>query len=659
MKNHLIRVALVLALSGLAPGQVYTPPAPETNPNRTPTDTSTTVNRQQPDTQSPFGEEIPLLNPGDETVTVAGITIPIGDTRIIRARFEKYLSQPPEDSAGAKEYRSNIDRILADLSPFREGGPDIKAAYKGLPAASAFPTDARICMTLAEAVYVAMLARRDNKNLYKLNAALEEEKQQRIRDGDWKTRHDRDQKTGNTKATSGGDNEEANKKNSEATTTGRGAQSLEYAEILRRITEVEAMKKKNLAQSEVQELRSKIQYQANMALWTMQRRYQHVLMASRFYNQIWKDGDSALHIDKNSDVSKMFSESIGVNPTVSTLDSVANEAIQDVNKAIEAVNYLLERDELHTAQKRLLEVFYIGEYLAPVATLELDKKRRIQLYARGLFELYDAMQAKNYNKARELMDKLKETAKDFPSAKAESAITGYTFASDMAIQGAKAALLAGDQAKAKEEIQAAAEIWPTNPKLDEFSDLLDKSGAIVMARNDFDRLLREKNFREIFKRQYEFAPAVQGDSIKVDALRQVVTNIATIDGAIVLARKVDSSGNSFGAWEALYELRSQQQYSKDPRLGEEIEALTPKVSTFVNAIQKAKSFEDAKLDETGSAISWYLKALQIYPASDMAEEGFQRLLDRVLPENDLVPRDSRSSADASPNPANPANPALN
>ena len=135
----------------------------------------------------------------------------------------------------------------------------------------------------------------------------------------------------------------------------------------------------------MQELRSKIQYQANMALWTMQRRYQHVLMASRFYNQIWKDGDAALHIDKNSDVSKMFSESLGVNPTVSTLDSIANEAIQEVNKAIEAVDFLLERDELHTAQKRLLEAFFIGEYLAPVATLEREKKRRIQLYVRSMF----------------------------------------------------------------------------------------------------------------------------------------------------------------------------------------------------------------------------------------------------------------------------------
>ena len=166
MKNQLIRIALLLALSGVAPGQVYTPPSPDKKPNTTPTDTSTTVNRPQPDTKSPFGEEIPLLNPGDETITVAGITIPLGDNRIMRSRFEKYLSQPEENSEDARTYRSNIDRILADLSPYRKGGPDIKTAYQTLPAASAFPADARICMTLAEAVYVAMLAKRDNRNLH-------------------------------------------------------------------------------------------------------------------------------------------------------------------------------------------------------------------------------------------------------------------------------------------------------------------------------------------------------------------------------------------------------------------------------------------------------------------------------------------------------------
>ena len=42
-------------LIGAASAQVYTPPKPGTNPGGTPTDTSTTVNRAQPDSKSPFG----------------------------------------------------------------------------------------------------------------------------------------------------------------------------------------------------------------------------------------------------------------------------------------------------------------------------------------------------------------------------------------------------------------------------------------------------------------------------------------------------------------------------------------------------------------------------------------------------------------------------
>lgn len=635
-------LGLLFSLTIPAVAQVYTPPAPGSAPG-TPTDTATVVNRQEPESKSPFGEEIPFLNPGDETVTVGGVTIPLGDNRLLRARFEKYLSQPEENSEAAREYRENVDAILAELSPYREGGPDIRSAFHKLPAASSYPGDARICMTLAEAVYTAMLSRQDNRNLHNINADLEREKQQRIRDGDWKTRHDRDQKTGNTNATGQGAGEK-NQENKEATATGRGANSLEYAEILRRIAEVEALKKKNIAQSEIQILNSKIQYQANMALWTMQRRYQHVLMASRFYNQIWKDGDTSLKIDENSDVSKMFTESLGVNPTVSTLDSIANEAIQEVNKAIEAVDFLLERDELHTASKRLMEAYLIGEYLAPVAIYPREKKRRVQIYVRDLYDLYGAMQARDYAKAKTLVSGLREAAKDFPSAKAESAIAGYTLASDLSIEKAKAYLIDGDSEKASEEIAAAAEIWPTNPKLAEFKDLIQNSSAVVTNRNDFDRLLSEQNYREIFRRQYEFAPVIKGDPTREDALRQIVTNIHRIDGAVLVANQAASRGNSYAAWEALAKLRGE--FPDDPDLGREIEKLTPKVSPFVNALEKARQFENRTPQQTGSAIAWYLKAKRMYPDSEMAEEGFQRLLDQVLPDNDSsFPAPSAESAD--------------
>ncbi len=629
-----IPLGLLLVLAGTAGAQVYTPPSPGAKAG-TPTDTTTTVNREQPKTKSPFGEEIPLLNPGDETVTVAGITIPLGDNRILQARFEKYLAQPEESSEAARDYRTQIDKILAELSPYRKGGPDIKAAFRVLPAAAAYPADSRICFTLAEAVYVAMLAKRDTENLRKINSGLEEEKQKKIKDGDWKTRHDRDQKIGNTNASSQGGKGDKNKRNAEATTTGRGANSLEYAEILRRIAEVELMKKKNIAQVEIQVLQSKVQYQANMALWTLQRRFQHVLMASRFYNQIWKDGDTALHIDKNSDVSKMFTESLGVNPTVATLDSLANEAIQEVNKAIEAFDFLIERGELHTASKRLMEAYLIGEYLAPVATLKREKKRKIQIYVRNLYELYGVLQAHDYLKAQELVSTLREQAKDFPSSKADSAIAGYTLASDLSIEKAKTYLIAGEQEKASLEIASAVEIWPTNPKLDEFKDLVANSSTVVTTRNDFDRLLSEENYREIFKRRFEFVPVIKSDPTREDAMEQILENIKKIEIALNKASEFANLGNGFAAWEQLATLR--EEFPDDPNLGRELEKLTPRVSVFVNALERAKHFEDRRPQQTGSAIAWYLRAKRMYPDSEMAEEGFQRLLDRVLPEGDTLP----------------------
>ncbi len=639
-----IRLCLSLAAAAAVSAQVYTPPKPPSNSSGAPTDTTTVVRSTTPASKSPFGEEVPLLDPAAETITVGGVTIPLGDNRVLQARFEKYLSQPPENSEAAREYRATIDDILDELSPYRKGGPDIYEAFKLLPRASVYPGDSRICSTLAEAIYVAMLARKDNRSLKKINATLESEKHVIIGDGDWKARHDRDPEINQSSQGAGG--KKNNKK--QATTAGRGVQSLEYAEYLRRIAEIEALKKKNIAQTELQTLQSKIQYQANMIQWFVQRRYQHVLMASRFYNQIWKDGDSALRIDKNSDVSKMFTESLGVSPTVSTLDSLANEAIREVDKAIEAFNFLVERSELHTASRRLMEAFLIGEYLAPVATLEREKKRKVQIYVRHLHELYGVMQARDYGKAQELVSTLKQQAHDFPTAKAESAVAGYTLASDLAIEKAKTYLLSGDSDRAAEEVKAAAEIWPTNPKLDEFKDLVANSSSIVTLRNDFDRLLSEGNYRQIFKRRFELAPVIKGDPTREDAMEQILENIRRIEIALNKAAEFANMGNSYGAWEQLARLR--EEFPDDPNLGRELEKLAPKVADFTKALDRAQRFERRRPQQTGSAICWYLKAKRLYPDSKMAEEGFQRLLDKVLPEGDTLPpsTEAETTADYTP-----------
>jgi hypothetical protein len=476
-----ILASLFAACSATA--QVYIPPAPPSQtgqPAAPPTDTATRP-AQQP-APGLLGQEIPLLDPSAETITVGGVAIPLGDNRILKARFEKFLSQPPESDEDATRYRETITEILATISPFRNGGPDLYAAFKLLPSASSYPGDANLCGSLAESIYMAMLAKRDVTSLNKLNESIEEEKKAIISDGDWKARHDRQIDT-TTPQPAGGRGAPRQGQPAASQPTGSGVNSLKYAETLRRIAEIEVLKKANIARTEAQTLKTKAQYQVMMIQWFVQRRYEHVLMAARFYNQIWKDGDATLRIDKNSDVSKLFSESVGVSPTVSSLDSLANEAIREVAKYVEAFDLMLSRDELHSASQRLMEAFALGEYLGPVATMPLEKKRRVAAYVRDLHELYGTLQARDYTRTKELADRLKASAKDFPSSKVDSAIAAYTLASDLAIEEAKAHLLARESDKAAEKIKAATEIWPTNPKLGEFRSMINTGSGLVVIRN--------------------------------------------------------------------------------------------------------------------------------------------------------------------------------
>jgi hypothetical protein len=641
-------------------GQVYTPPAgndPAPVAPQPPADSAAArpAGAAQPGL---LGQEIPMLDPSAETITVGGVPIPLGDNRLLKARFEKYLNQPPEDGEAAEEYRATIEEILETISPFRAQGPDLYAAFRLLPGASAYPGDANLCKSLAESIYMAVLAKRDVDGLARLNKSIEDEKKKIIAEADWSARHERATGLGDARPTNGGragggagggaggaatgeGEGSALLPGTGGSATGSGANSLKYTENLRRIAEIEVLKKANLARTEAQTIQTKAQYQVSMIQWFVQRRYEHVLMASRFYNQIWKDGDATLRINEDSDVAKLFSQSVGVSPTVASLDSLSNEAIREVHKYIEAFDMLLSRGDLHAASQRLMEAYALGEYLAPVATLPLEKKLKVSDYVRDLHELYGTLQARDYTKAQILAARLKETAKDFPSSKVDSAIAGYTLASDLAIEEAKGYLLARENDKAAEKIRGATEIWPTNPKLTEFRDLVNASSGIVTARNDFDRLLSEQNYREIARRQYELAPAIQGDPTREDAFKQIMTNLTRIEAALGKAAEFSKVGQREAAWEQLAEMR--EQFPDDPKLGRELELLAPEVAEFTRALSRAREFENRTPKQTGSALSWYLRARSLHPSSDLADAGIQRLIGEIL--NEESPRESASAAD--------------
>jgi hypothetical protein len=482
-----------------------------------------------------------------------------------------------------------------------------------------------------------VLAKKDVSSTRALSEAMEDEKKRLISKSDWKAAHESDPSLNETKQTGGGGGgngggKQPGQSKQPAQNPGRGTVSLEYVDSVRRIAEIEVMKKANTAKTEIQITQAKIQYQALMLQFFVQRRFEHVVMASRFYHQIWRDGDSKLDIDKKSELSKLFSESLGSSPTVSALDALASEAIRDVNQGVEAYNFLAEKSELQSAAKRLSEAYAVGEFMPSIRTLPRDKKRKVLEFVRESYKLIAALDVKDYTTAKELTVKLKASSGDFDPTKADAAIATYTRVSDMHINAAKLAASQADNEKAALEIQKAMEVWPQNPKLAEFDKLVEAGGGMAVAKNDFDRLLSEQNYREIFRRQYEIAPSIAGDAAREDAFKQIITNLTRIEGALGKAKEFSKMGQDYAAWEQLAALR--KEFPDDPKLGGELERLAPDVADFTKALNKARAFEERKDQQVGSALSWYLKARSIYPRSDMAEAGIQRMLEEILPESE-------------------------
>jgi hypothetical protein len=617
---------LTFALPAIA--QVYTPPPANNTPGNSPP--SDTVVRQPPAQQSNsgnnglLGNEIGFFDPTNDTISWNGSTWAASNNRIFEARFEKYLNEPEDTSEEANAYRDTIEEILATLSPHRKGGPVFADAVALLPRAANYPGDAKLCDSLSNAIYTAVLAKKDVNKGRELMIAMEREKKKNILDADWKARTEQDPTAGNT--TKGAGKGDSKEQTNQAQQIGRGAQSLAYAEHLRRIAEIEASKKTREMENKVKTELAKIQYQALMVQFFVQRRFKHVVMASRFYNMLWSDGDGTLYIDDKSDINKMFSESLGVSPTVSTLDSLANEAMRDVDKGAEAFLFLVERGELESASKRLAESYLVGEFMPSINTMPREKKRKVLTFVRDSYVLLNAIDVKDYAKASEQIKILKDQADDFDATKAEAAIATYSRASDMSIMMAKNHLAANEIDLARAEIQKAMEVWPQNPKLAEFDRLVEAGGSVIQLRNDFDRLFAEQNYREVFKRQHELAQGINNDPERQAKFRQVLENIKDIETAVGGAKRMSSIGQDYAAWEELSDVHAR--FPDDPDLNQFMTSLAPKVADFTIALNKAKSHEER--GNVGSALSWFYQARHLHPGSKKAEDGITRLVGAAL-----------------------------
>ena len=601
--------------------QVLTEKPPSNN--QTTQNNSTTVINQEPKrSDKPFlGTDVPIFNPGTEVFSWDGQNWNINNNRLMRARFEKYLNTPADNSEDDKEYRNVLKKILDSLSAHKRGNNHLQDAVSLLPRASNYRIDSNLCDSLSQAILGVYYGQKNAVALAEQNAALNKERKLLNWNVEVATSESLIDEARRRNAKSENSNKQQNQGKA-VSNTGR------VAGYIQRLAEIEALRIANKTKIGISEVQAKIEYQALILQFAVQRRWEHVLIATRIYRRLFRDGDGVIEIKKDSDADKMLAKGLGLTPTVTSLDMFANEVLREVDEAVVAFEFLADKNELETASKRLAEAFFIGEYLPRIRTLDREKKMKVQSFVRDADSLLSAMDVRDYKNANKIIERMRVQALDFNYSKAKAGIEFYTNMSNTSIAQAKIAAQKGNTDEYKKQMQMAIEAWPLNPQIKEQNDLFASIADVqVTTLNELDTLLAQGNKREIMKNRGRFIAAVQNDQKRTQQLESILNDVLLLEQEIAIIKGLNDNDNPWGAWEIAR--NAQEKFSDDNELLKLSVELGEKVSPFVRVIKRAEKLEDEK--HNGMSLTWYLKAKSIYPKSNYAKDGMNRLLNIILP----------------------------
>ena len=336
-------------------------------------------------------------------------------------------------------------------------------------------------------------------------------------------------------------------------------------------------------------------------------RYQHVLIAANFWRQVFDEGDYPVSMAQE------------VNASL--------EVEGQVNTIISVFNNNLDQKDIAAATGNLQQAFKLSAFSPEVLGLPLVRKKPIQSFSRQLSRMRNMIEARDFTDLEALLNQVKETAPDFDSVKAISVVNAAKLESQLGLGKAKLAAQQGDLKAAMEDFQAAAETWPGNPDLkDKALSFFNSEDLQNQSIGEFDRLVAENNYRAIFDKQLMFAPAMKDDLKRQGQLKDALEKVKMAETAIAQANLMQNNGDVDGAWETIQ--LAIKSLPDDVKLNSLRGDLAGKSADFVSAINKAQDAE--KMQELGYSLSWYAIAQRAYPASQIANQGIERLSKSIL-----------------------------
>jgi len=648
-----------------------------------------------------IGRDIPAFDPGSEVASFDGKIWNINNNRVFRARFEKYLNAPAATSADDVAYRKTIDRILELLAPGSATSKNVEEAFSLLPKASQYKDDANLCRTMSDAIHAARTSLKTIENLKRENMALEKQRSTAEWNNMMAARTSAmDAPTGSSDAAIAAQQENV-----------KFERDTKMATAKRILSDVSQTIENNKLRIALTELNTRGHLQALIMQYFATRRFEHVLIANRFYRAIYKDGDNSidvykrmvesLPVNKDAGQARINAEfdpklaasgggsdggagagaragtdgaSVGMSnragstggsagsfaasgmkfglenfsvesltggaavaaqtvsklvSSLSQIDSLANEAIRDVNEGVEAYKFLLEQGELNSATERLAETFALGEFMPSVRLLSREDKRRALKFTQMKNELLAALEVNDLTRAEKLVNDMTAAAADFDASKPLAKIETAKTISAMHLAKAKNAAVSGDRAAMESELRAATEIWPRNPALAEVGQNIFKQTDVQQqALNELDQLLEQQDHRAIYRQSAKFIAAAALYPDRQEKLGTILAQMTEIETALQRAREIQQRGDAAGAWESIQEAAAK--YPDDTELNRlRADLASGGAATFVRALNKGDEMQSR--GDYGAALAWFLDAHRQYPPSKFAQQKINAVTALILP----------------------------
>ncbi|MFW5873970.1 MAG: tetratricopeptide repeat protein [Verrucomicrobiota bacterium] len=548
-----------------------------------------------------------------------GRSFALSDQRAFRARFERFLlDSPSEDEA---QYSRLMRDILDQLSVLNENNEDtILDTWQMLFRAAEFDADGGNSIIVANQVFNAWRVRKESRGTALSQRELEDLRryQQEVVANRAQALQRLKEKRQRESSLARKENEGGGGEDGEALASESAFRALDLAETEAKILALEG-------QAEATGLQAKLQFQSQIVAFTVQRRFQHALILSGFYQLLFKGSQQQLEVGKDQ-LTEFFPDS-DLSFTVDTLSFVAREAVNDVNSGVEAVNSAYAEDRKLISLERLQETFFLGEYLPTLNRIDKAQRRELLDIYRGMLEARELAEAKDYNGVAEAAEKLHRLASDFPLSRVLAGVETAKSMSDMAVFAASQYRNLGDIDKAREELQQAIDIWPSNPSIREFQQETTKlatSGSKGV--QVFDDLYEREDRRGIYERRMDLGFALADDAERRPLLMEVVDQVARIDLYIAQAKELSQQGEVYAAWELLAEA-----VKIDPDDGPMNRAraeLAPKVASFVGKLDQAGQHKEA--GRHASALAAFLAAQDIYPASRICRIGIEDAAEALM-----------------------------